>query len=138
MKTLLLLLILISTQAFAAFDACKFEDSHDFVDALEKANAKVVKSDDHQNFSPAELTLIHTTITSEHYYRTEQLTPAQTLRIFGDYYEEETTPGSDAGEVVYFTVGAQKFILVHYWPGENEYGSIFEVKNGKNVQGSSF
>lgn len=134
MKTLILLASLLSTQAFAAFDACKFEDSNDFVTALKRAKAQVVKSKDHQKFTAVELDLIHTTISTEHMYASEQLTSAQTLHIFGDYYEEETTPGSDAGEIIYFILATQKFIVVHYWPGENEYGSIFEVKNGHNVQ----
>ena len=61
------------------------------------------------------------------------LSEAHALHIFGDYYEDETETGSDAGEIIYFKLASQKFITVHYWPGENEYGAIFEMKNGKII-----
>lgn len=133
MKTLILLATLLSSQAYAAFNVCKFDDTFEMHEALKDAKAKTTSSSNHKKFTTAELKLIHKTITTESYYANQSLTEAQTLHIFGDYYEDSTETGSDAGEIIYSKLGTQKIITVHYWPGENEYGAIFEVKSGKTV-----
>jgi hypothetical protein len=40
----------------------------------------------------------------------------------------------DAGEIEYLTAENTKFALVHYWPGENEYGAFIEIKNNKSIK----
>jgi hypothetical protein len=35
------------------------------------------------------------------------------------------------GEVEYYNIEGLKIILIHYWPGDNEYGAYFKInKNG--------
>ncbi len=44
-----------------------------------------------------------------------------------DFYEGEKTPGTNAGEIIRFHEGTKTIALVHFWPGDNEFGAYFEV-----------
>jgi hypothetical protein len=132
MKTLILLAALFSTQAFA-ISVCKYDETSDLTEAIAHSRYTKTESKNHKKFTKAELKLIHKTISAEDFYAGKKLTEAEALHIFGDYYEDETETGSDAGEIDYYIVGTQQIIIVHYWPGENEYGAIFEIKAGKTV-----
>jgi hypothetical protein len=129
MKILILLASLITTQAFASFNICEFEETWQLTEAMEKLGKKTSTSKNHKKFTSTEKDLILESLTTQG----EDLTRAQALIQFGDYFGDRTEPGSNAGEIEYYTVGSQKFIIVHFWPGDNEYGAIFEVKNGKNI-----
>lgn len=130
MKTFILLAVLICTQAYGAFDVCKFEETFELTEAMEKSGKLTKTSNNHKHFTKTEKNLIFEAIESDEMY-SGTITEAEALNIFGDYYDGSQTTGSNAGEISYYTVGKQKFIIVHYWPGDNEYGGIFEVKNGK-------
>ena len=129
MKSLIALLTLASMNTFAV-DICKFEETWEFVEALEAKGIKPFKiSNDHDHFSKTELELIHRTVTLPKYL--SHLTAAEALEEFGDYYEGER--GSDAGEIQYYHINGETHVLVHYWPGENEGGAYFIQKNGKYI-----
>jgi hypothetical protein len=124
---LLLLALFVTTQAFGA-DVCSFTETSDFLDTIEAKNIKPSKrSKNHTRFTAQEKELIHQAIKSDRYYANVSI--AEALIIFGDYYEGQM--GSNAGELVYFKVDGKELILVHYWPGDNEYGAFFETVNGK-------
>ncbi len=122
----LLLVILLSLNAHAAFDVCQFEDTTEFDEAVEAKKITLIKEvGDHNNWTTLEKKIIHTTITSDNYYA--RLNQAESLRVFGDYYDDSIKTGSNAGTIQYFAVGSYKFVLVHFWPGDNEVGAFVEV-----------
>ncbi len=125
MKFLIIFALLISAQTFAA-DICHFEETSDFFSALEAEGIKPYKkSKNHKRFTFIEKQMIHLTVTLQDYLR--GATKEESLLLFGDYYEGEI--GSNAGEILYFKIADKDFALVHYWPGDNEYGAYYEVKN---------
>jgi hypothetical protein len=121
MKYIICVLLLASTSGFAV-DICKFEETWQFHDALEaKRIAPAKVSDDHKRFTSVEKQLIHRAVTQQSWLRNIAL--AESLDVFGDYYRGK--PGSNAGVIKYFQIDGKQFVLVHYWPGDNEYGAYF-------------
>ncbi len=86
-------------------------------------------SDNHNAWTPIEKKMIQKTLTLQDYLGV--LNENESLRIFGDFYENETETGSNAGEIVYFKVGNKVIAKVHYWPGDNEFGAYVEVVGSK-------
>ncbi len=124
MKSLLILIALVSIQAQAAFDVCQFEDTVAFDEAVDAKKVTLVKqTNDHKKWTAIEKKMIHETIKSPE----SKITQFEALRYFGDYYEDSTEEGSNAGEIQYFRAGNFKFALVHYWPGDNEVGAFIEL-----------
>lgn len=122
---LFITLFLLSAQAYA-LDVCSFEETSDLKNYLESRQVRPVhESSDPKKFNSVERRLIHKTITLER--RSEG--PEQSLQIFGDFIDGE--PGYNAGEIIYYNFDGFRLILVHYWPGDNEYGAYFKInKNG--------
>jgi hypothetical protein len=54
------------------------------------------------------------------------------LESFGDYYDGR--PGPNAGEIVYYNIQGKQIVLVHYWPGENEYGAFYQINKNASVK----
>lgn len=125
MKFLLSLALLVTTNAFA-IDLCSFEQTWELDEALESMNVRPLKvSDNHKAFTNVEKQLIYTAVVQQDWRSGVSMNEA--LQIFGDYYDGKL--GSNRGEIQYFNVKGQKFVIVHYWPGDNEYGAIFKHVN---------
>mgnify|MGYP003574888615 CR=1 FL=1 len=126
MKLVILLAGLLSAQAFAAFDVCQFEDTVAFQEAVDAKKIKKTKEVNFETgFSAIEKQMIKTTINSDSSHAHLNLDEA--VKEFGDYFGGRTEPGTNAGEIVYYSVGSDKFALVHYWPGDNEVGAFVKV-----------
>jgi hypothetical protein len=130
MKMFVFLFILTTTQAFA-FNLCKFASTADFQEKVEAKKIKEIKRvSNEKKFNAFERDMIFAAIRTDSMY--ENVSKAKALKIFSDYQSKHSGPGSDDGEILYYEVKGQKFQLVHYWPGDNEYGAFVELKpNGK-------
>lgn len=125
MKTLILTFLMLTTSAFAQ-NICDFQETWDFKEALEANGIKPLKtSGNHGRFTFMEKDMIHLTITLQGWLN--GLSQEEALATFADMYNGKI--GSNAGEIVYYNINGKKYALVHYWPGDNEYGGFFEVKN---------
>lgn len=105
---------------------CTYNETSHFADALQSQGIKHSKrAKNHKRFTFLEKNLIHLTITLQNWYvgvsREEAILTFSQLDEYGER-------GSNAGEVLYYQVGSKNFVLVHYWPGDNEYGAFFELK----------
>lgn len=78
-------------------------------------------------YTAIEKKMIHKVVGLQDYL--SNLSEADALEAFGDYYEGER--GSNEGEIEYFKVGRKVIAKVHYWPGDNEYGAYVEVVGPK-------
>jgi hypothetical protein len=108
----LLLGFLLLTSSFAS-EVCDFDTTGQWHDAY-PLHTTVTQ---HQNFTLLERALIWKAIASDNYYA--DLNQDQALLVF--------SVGYNAGEIAYYHRGSKVFALVHYWPGENEYGAFFEI-----------
>lgn len=120
MKALFLALVLVSTQALANETICSANETWEIFETV-KAH-KISKN--HAKFTFSEKQMIHLTITLQEFLKGSSKEEA--LETFADMYEGRM--GSNAGEIKYFRIEGKEFALVHYWPGDNEYGAIFEIK----------
>lgn len=112
MKTLIIIFgLLIATQAFC-FDLCGYQETSD----LKLQQVKTSRNP--KRFTFAEKNLIHRTISLQSFH--EGVSRQEALELFAE--------GSNEGEVAYFEIEGRQLILVHYWPGENEYGAFYELK----------
>ncbi len=126
MKFLLAVALFITTNAFAV-DVCSFQETSDFKEAIAARNIKPSKkSMNPKRFTFIEKQMVHLTITLEGWLSGS--TREEAIEIFGDY--QEGKKGFNGGEILYFDISGKQIALVHYWPGENEYGAFFELKNG--------
>lgn len=126
MKLLLTLALFITTNAFAV-DLCSFEETWQFNEALEAQRIKPVRiSKNHNRFTFVEKQMIHRTVTLQDWLK--GTSKEEALEIFGNFYNGK--PGSNAGEIVYLNVNGKEIAVVHYWPGDNEYGAYYEIRNG--------
>lgn len=121
MKYFVLLSLMISSNVFA-LDLCQLRDTHDFEVAVKAERIKPIRSIA-QNFSSLEKLMIHQAVTLQSWQR--GISSQNSLRAFQDIYDGYQ--GLNPGEIVYYQVRGQKLALVHYWPGENEYGAFFMV-----------
>jgi hypothetical protein len=119
--------LLISFNVFAV-DICSFEQTWEFSQAVEdRGQGPVRVSRDHTKFTSVELKLILKTLEQE--YGKGKISLARSVELFSDLHEG--MPGYNAGEVVYYNFEGKQIILIHYWPGDNEYGAIFTInRNG--------
>ena len=117
MKFALLITLFITTNVFA-FDICQFEETSDMHEALEAQGLKAVKiTKNSKKFTSVEKHLIHKSVTLQDYLK--DLSQLESIEEFAD------------GEIEYYNFEGDKIILVHYWPGDNEYGAFFKInKNG--------
>lgn len=123
MKFLFALMFLISTSAFAQ-NICEYQETFDFVEALKSQGVnKARKSTNHKRFTFVEKSMIHLTVTLQGWLG--GLSRDEALENFADMYNGEM--GSNAGEIVYYNYNGKSYALVHYWPGDNEFGAFFEM-----------
>jgi hypothetical protein len=119
MKLFVFLFVFISVQAWAV-NVCDFMETSDF----RRSHFEIRSSADHFQFSALEQQLIHEAVNLSSYRG--PVSQSEALKIFGDFSSSQL-PGYNAGEILYFSVRGKELILVHYWPGENEYGAFFEL-----------
>lgn len=125
MKFLFALFILITTNAFAV-DICTFAETFEFHQTLDAKGIKPLKkATNPKRFTFVEKQMIHLTVTLQRSLNGS--TKEESLEIFSDLYDGQR--GHHAGEILYYEISGKQFALVHYWPGENEYGGFFEIKN---------
>lgn len=126
MKLLISFLLLLSANA-KAVDICSFEETWNFVEALETDGIKAHKtSKNHKRFTFVEKQMIHFMVTQQSWM--EGISREEALENFGDFYNGKM--GFNAGEIVYYQIDGKEIALVHYWPGDNEVGAFFEMRNG--------
>lgn len=111
--------LLFATNAFA-FEPCSHQDTWGFFEDL-KANSQKASaiSKNPKKFRFVEKQMIHLTVTLQDWLNGSS--KAEALEIF--------TEGSSDGEIQYFDFNGRRIALVRYWPGDNEYGAFFEMKN---------
>lgn len=117
MKFALLIALFITTNVFAA-DICKFEETWEWYEANKAEGIKPVRTaKNFKKFTSVEKHLVHKTVTLQDYLKDLSL---------GDAVTEFSE-----GEIEFYNIEGQQMILVHYWPGDNEYGAFFKInKNG--------
>lgn len=128
MKSLIILSLFIATNAFA-IDVCTFEETWMVESAMkeQKINPVLVVKD-HKKFTSVEKKLVHKTVTLQYYTRDNTL--EQSITDFSDRGNDGIR-GANAGKIVYYNIEGKQLILVHYWPGDNEYGAFYSInKNG--------
>lgn len=127
MKSILLMALLMTSQAFA-MSVCDYSDTAEFRNALEASEITPVRvAKNHRKFTSVEKQLIHKTVTLQSWL--QNISAKESLETFGDYSQGRR--GVNAGEIAYYNVDGKQLILVHYWPGENEYGAFYRLnKNG--------
>lgn len=130
MKSFTLALLLSASSAFA-FDICTFESTADFTDFAEQSGINnIVLSG--PKFSPLFRKVIRNTMNvyqgqvfeDGQFYRNEEVA----VREFLDWDSRENVPGSNGGDISLFTIEGKKIAMVHFYPGDNEYGSFYEIK----------
>src|SRR5690554_2850821 len=126
MKTLVLMALILSFSAHASVDFCSFEETYQFFDELESQGIKHTKrARNHKRFTFLEKNLIHLTITLQSWY--VGVSREEAILTFS-HVDEYGQRGPNAGEVLYYQLGGKNYVLVHYWPGDNEYGAFYELK----------
>lgn len=125
MKIFLLALSILSTQAFA-FEVCSLTDTgalNDAVSAGEMQHLRTVEAG--SNYETIEKNLITETMLAQDFGVVDQVSA---ILLFEDRELDETTTGGHAGSIEYYLAGQRKFVMVHFYPGDNEYGSLFELR----------
>ncbi|WPU65009.1 hypothetical protein [Peredibacter starrii] len=124
MKFLLLVSWFVSSQVFA-LDLCQLRDTYEFDQVVQFERLPTIRTVS-KNFSDLEKRMIHQALKLQPWQRGIRMD--ESLRAFGDLFDGYRGP--NPGEIVYYQVKGQKLALVHYFPGENEYGAFFLVGNG--------
>ncbi len=128
MKFFILLSFFILNKAMA-LDVCSFKETWMFNDAMRVQKVKPnLVAKDHKKFNSMEKKLVHKTVALQAF--SGEKTLLQSVDDFADIMYDGTR-GANAGKISYFNIEGKQLILVHYWPGENEYGAFFSInRNG--------
>lgn len=119
MKTFLFLALFISSNLLA-FDPCSYPSTVEFIEDLESQGIEAVKtSRNPKRFRFVEKQMIHLTVSLQ-----EWLNGVSRIEALDLFVEN-----SSDGEIVYFQLNGKEIALVHYWPGDNEYGAFFEMNS---------
>lgn len=123
MKFATLLFFFVFTHAFAG--TCTPEVQAIFLD--ENAEMKPVKvSENHDRWTKIEKRMIRDAVASDGYWKDISISAA--VEMFADKHEwSGGLPGSNAGWISYFELNGRRLAKVVYFPGDNEYGAIFQV-----------
>lgn len=126
MRFAVLLFLFSMASSLYASEVCRFNTTEEIEDAVAIRQVKKIKiSKNHRRFSEIEKELIWRAVSSDQAYR--RIGREEALSLFADMAEGRRTPGANAGEIIYYQLGSKDIILVHYWPGDNEYGAYFEL-----------
>lgn len=111
MKLIVALFFFIFTEAFAAHEFCRFNEVHEFTKVMR--HSKISSAVSRMTF--AEKNLVHRAVTLQRYL--SGASKEEALKSF---------EASD-GEIKYYVIAGRFYALVHYYPGDNEFGGFFEV-----------
>jgi hypothetical protein len=128
MKLLILISLLLTSNAFAAnLNICSFETSFDVLEAFKMNKIRPLKKvDDFKKLTSVEKQLIQKSIALHNQKR-----PTMQDAITEFFDISNGKPGFNAGEIVYYNVNGVQVLLVHHYPGDNEYGAFFSLnRNG--------
>ena len=119
MKALSIFLILgfLSLNA-SATEVCSFEETWELQEHLDSLGIKPVQvSKNHKRFKFVEKQMIHHAITLDTW--ASGATREDALNMFA----------SGEGQITYFSIDSRMLAFVQYWPGDNQYGAIYEMRN---------
>jgi hypothetical protein len=119
MRALFLILIfgLLSVSA-SAVEICSFEEMWDLQEHLDEKGIKpTLVSKNHKRFKFVEKQMIHHAVTLDTW--ASGATRDDALQMFEN----------GEGLITYFTVDSKMLAFVQYWPGDNQYGAIYEMRN---------
>ncbi len=107
-----------SLNAFA-LHPCEFEMTQDFREALTASGVKPLKvSKAPSKFRFIEKQMIHLTISLQEWL--SGVSRNEALELFVEDRND--------GEILYYHLDGKDIALVHYYPGDNEYGAFIEMK----------
>lgn len=125
MKILIFLTLFSLTTAFAG--SCTPELEAIFLDEASEIRPTGVAAN-HDRWTLLEKLMIREAVESQGYY--QDLSLSEAVDIFADKNEwSDGLPGHNAGQIFYYQLNGKILAKVVYYPGENEYGSIFEVRD---------
>jgi hypothetical protein len=119
MKALSIFLVL----SFFSFNAlavevCSFQETWELQDHLESSGIKPAQiSKNHKRFKFIEKQMIHHAITLDTW------ASGATREDALDMFER------GEGQITYFSIDSRVLAFVQYWPGDNQYGAIYEMRN---------
>ena len=123
MKLATLVFFFLFTQAFAA--TC---EDLEYIYESEETTVKPFRvADTHGKFSALEQQMIKVAVESDGYYR--DLSIKEALEIFADKNQWHDV-GYNSGSIFYSRYKGAVLAKVVYYPGDNEYGAIFQVRSG--------
>lgn len=114
MKFLVLFFFFFLANTYAA--ECTYEVNRVFFDSNKTEISVIRVSNADTNFNSVERDLIHRTLKVQSHY--SRISQTEALQIFTEAY----------GEIVYFQVGLKFLVKVHFYPGDNQYGIIYDQK----------
>ena len=124
----LILLLLITSNAFASLNICDYQETWELQEALEAAGIKTSKlSSNHKKYTFSEKQMIHLAVSQQSYL--SGITREEAISNFADI-GYDGLPSSNAGEIKYYKLNGAEMAIVHYYPGDNEFGAIFSIKPG--------
>lgn len=124
MKLFILLFFFVTTQTFAqSFNICNLQDTGELDDLVDQSHALIRETNDY--FSLIEKNMITVTMKLDSWRSVRNQDEA--VLMFQDRNHMRERPGSNAGEIQYYSLIGKTYALVHFWPGDNEYGAIFEM-----------
>ena len=110
--------LLFSVNAFA-FHPCDFEMTQDFKEAVQASGIKPNKvSKTPSKFRFIEKQMIHLTVSLQDWL--SGIGRKEALELFVEDRND--------GEILYYQLDEREIALVHYYPGDNEYGAFLELK----------
>lgn len=125
MKAFLVAALFVSSSAFAGWDVCSLQDSHDIIE-----NHTAVKTTEAGSFTPAEDKIIFDMMKTYSKGWRSYKNEYEAVFDFEDrdhYNDRDQEPGSNAGEIIYYKIENKTIALLHFYPGDNEYGAVYEI-----------
>ncbi len=118
MKILIFLALFFTVNAFAV-NPCDFEMTQDFREALQASGIKPHKvSKTFSKFRFNEKQMIHLTVSLQEWL--SGIGRQEALELFVEDRND--------GEILYYQLDGKEIALIHYYPGDNEYGAFVEMK----------
>lgn len=134
MKLIATFLFLTMTSAFAS-DVCKFGTTYEIFEASERGEVNLVQETTADRLSKSERKMVIDMLKRYSSDFGVYESDKEAMNDFADIRRPgQTEPGSNAGMISYYLIGGKKIALVQFYPGDNEYGSIYEVKTGGTFQ----
>lgn len=124
MKLAILIFFFLFTQAFAGTCSPEVTWIH------ESGEAKPFKTAQNPaKYTQVEKQMIHKTVGSH-------LPLSKAVNAFADLgsYNDPSRPGSNAGDIQYFSAKGKVIAYVRHYPGDNEYGFYFQISSDNKIK----